>query len=131
MEIIKIEPAFTDNRGSLWDLLTKQNVSHIGMLTSKKGSIRAKHYHKIEKQYTLILEGKNKVTIKDLSKKDSDIEVIELKKMEMILVPPLHYHEFEALEDSKLLFFTTVNRDDGGYEDDTIRIDDIKSFILS
>ena len=49
MDIIKIIPAFTDERGSLWDLLTNENIKHIGFLDSKKNSIRAKHFHKKEK----------------------------------------------------------------------------------
>ena len=78
MEITKIEPAFEDERGSIWDFLTDETTHHIGFLVSKKGSIRGSHYHKEQKQYTLVTKGKIKVTIKNLQDVNSQIETKEL-----------------------------------------------------
>ncbi|MGI0009822.1 MAG: WxcM-like domain-containing protein [Nitrosopumilaceae archaeon] len=128
MEITKIKPAFIDERGSIWDLLTNDNIHHIGLLISKKGSIRGKHYHKKQKQYTLVLNGKVRIAVKDLLQTNSKLEIIDLQKMEMILLPPFHYHSIEALEDSECLIFTSKSRVGGGYENDTFRISDIESF---
>ena len=66
MEITKIKPAFEDDRGSIWDFLTDDTVHHVGFLISKKSAIRGKHFHKEQKQYTLVLNGKIKVTVKNL-----------------------------------------------------------------
>jgi dTDP-4-dehydrorhamnose 3,5-epimerase len=131
METIKIKPAFVDGRGSIWDLLTNEQIDHVGMLISKKGSIRGKHYHKEQKQYTLVLNGKIRIVTKDMSKKDSKIEHLDLNEMEMVLFPSFCYHSLEALEDSKCLIFTSKSRDMNAYEEDTIRIDDIESFELT
>lgn len=131
MKIIKLKPVFTDERGTLWDLLVNEKIFHVGMLISKQGSIRAKHYHKKEKQYTMILKGRVKVIIKNLLEKNSKIETLELKKMEMILIPPLHYHSVESLEDSEILFFSTIKRNKESYENDTVRVDNIESFSLT
>lgn len=128
MEITKIKPAFIDERGSIWDLLTNDNIHHIGFLISKKGSIRGKHYHKKQKQYTLVLNGKVRIAVKNLLQNNSKLEIIDLEKMEMILLPPFHYHSIEALEDSECLIFTSKSRFGSGYEDDTFRISDIESF---
>ena len=128
MEIIKIEPAFVDGRGSIWDLLMNEQIDHIGMLTSKKGSIRGKHYHKKQKQYTLVLNGKIRIITKDISKGDSKIERLDLNEMEMVLFPSFCYHSLEALEDSKCLIFTSKGREGNSYEEDTIRVSNIKSF---
>ena len=130
MEITKIVPVFTDERGSLWDLLTNENIKHIGFLESKKNSIRAKHFHKKEKQYTLVLKGKAKLTIKNLLDEKSPIETFELKEMEIILIPPYCYHSVESLTDSQILFFSTITRSEGGYENDTVKVDNIESFKL-
>jgi len=130
MDITKIIPVFTDERGSLWDLLTNENIKHIGFLDSKKNSIRAKHFHKKEKQYTLILKGKAKVIIKNLLDEKSLIETFELNEMEMILIPPYYYHSVESLTDSQILFFSTITRSDGGYENDTVKVENIESFKL-
>ena len=128
MEITKIKPAFEDDRGSIWDFLTDENVHHIGFLISKKGAIRGKHYHKEQKQYTLILNGKIKVTVKNLQNDNSVVETKELGKMDMVLFPPYVYHAIEALEDSECLIFTSKSRKDSGYEEDTFRVQDINSF---
>lgn len=130
MEITKIKPAFEDDRGSIWDFLTDENVHHIGFLISKKGAIRGKHYHKEQKQYTLVLNGKIKVTVKNLQNDNSVVETTELGKMDMVLFPPYLYHAIEALEDSECLIFTSKSRKDSGYEEDTFRVQDINSFNL-
>ena len=130
MNVIKLEPAFVDERGSIWDFLAEENVQHIGFLVSKTGSIRGKHYHKIQKQYTLVMEGRIRIVMKDLSKKYSKIESYELDPMNMLLIPPYHYHSIESLEDSKCLIFTSKSRHGTGYEEDTFRIDNIESFEL-
>ena len=128
MEIIKIKPAFEDDRGSIWDFLTDEIISHVGFLETKKGSTRGKHYHKEQKQFTLVQKGKIKVSTKYINDKNAKIEVFELNEMEMVVFPPLMYHSIEAIEDSKCLIFTSKSRKGTGYEEDTYRIEDINSF---
>ena len=36
MTIIKLSAAFEDERGSIWDLLTDEEIHHVGFLISKK-----------------------------------------------------------------------------------------------
>ena len=131
MEKIKIKPAFVDERGSIWDLLMNEQIDHVGMLISKKGSIRGKHYHKVQKQYTLVLKGKIRIVTKNVTKADSKIESLDIDEMEMVLFPPFYYHSLEALEDSKCLIFTSKSRIGNSYEEDTIRIENIESFKLT
>ena len=130
MEIIKIKPAVADERGNIWDFLTGEEINHIGFLESKKNSIRGKHFHKEQKQFTLVLNGHVKIIGKNLLDENSKIEEFELKKMEMVVFPPFYYHAIESIEDSECLIFTSKSRKDSGYEEDTIRIDDLKSFKL-
>ena len=131
MEIKKIEPAFEDERGSIWDFLTDETTHHIGFLISKKDAIRGSHYHKEQKQYTLVMKGKIKVTTKDLQNNNSEIEIKELTAMEMVLFPPYCYHSIEAIDDAECLIFTSKSRKGTGYEDDTFRVKDITSFKLN
>ena len=48
----------------------------------------------------------------------------------MVVFPPFYYHAIESIEDSECLIFTSKSRKDSGYEEDTIRIADLKSFKL-
>ena len=131
MEIKKIEPAFEDERGSIWDFLTDETTHHIGFLISIKDSIRGSHYHREQKQYTLVMKGKIKVTTKNLQNNNSEIEIKELTAMEMVLFPPYCYHSIEAIDDAECLIFTSKSRKGTGYEDDTFRVKDITSFKLN
>ncbi len=128
MEVKKINPVFTDERGSIWDFLTGEIIHHVGFIITKKGAIRGKHFHKEQKQYTLVTKGKMNIVVKDLKDKDSIIQEFKLGVNDMILFPAHHYHSIEAIEDSECLVFTSKSRKDDGYEEDTYRIDDIKSF---
>jgi len=130
MEIKKIKPVFVDERGSIWDLLTDEAIQHIGFLVTRKGAVRGKHFHKEQKQYTLVTKGKMKIIVKDLKNNEPSIKEFELGVNDMIMFPPYHYHSIEALEDSECLVFTSKSRKDTGYEDDTYRIDNINLFRL-
>ena len=130
MDKIKLKSAFVDERGSIWDIVGDDIIHHSGYLISKKNSIRGKHFHKEQKQYTILLRGKMRILIKNLLNPDAKLEIIDLDEMEMILIPPFHYHSLEAIEDSECLILTSKSRTNMGYENDTIRVDDIESFTL-
>tara|TARA_B110000495_G_scaffold44736_1_gene36814 strand:+ start:1524 stop:1934 length:411 start_codon:yes stop_codon:yes gene_type:complete len=131
MEITKIKAVFEDERGSIFDLLTDESIHHVGLLKSKKSSTRGKHYHKEQKQYTLVTKGRVKAITKNLLDKNAKIETTELNVMDMILFPPFHYHALEAVEDYECLVFTSKSRKGTGYEEDTFRIQDIDSFTIT
>lgn len=128
MNKTKIEAAFVDERGSIWDFLTDKEVHHVGFLISKKNSIRGKHYHKEQEQYTLVLNGKMKIITKNIQNKDSKVEETILEKMEMVKFPPFYYHALESLEDSECLVLTSKGRAGQDYEEDTIRVNDIENY---
>lgn len=130
MNVKNIKPVFLDERGSIWDYLTGETIHHIGFLISKKNAIRGKHYHKEQKQYTLVTKGKMRIIVKNLKNDDSEIEEFELGANDMIMFPAYCYHSIEALEDSECLVFTSKSRKGDNYEEDTFRIEDINSFKL-
>jgi dTDP-4-dehydrorhamnose 3,5-epimerase-like enzyme len=130
MKVEKIKPVFVDERGSIWDFLTGKVIHHIGFLVTKKGAVRGKHFHKEQKQYTLVTKGKMKIVVKELNNNDSKIQEFELKAYDMIMFPPYCYHSIEAIEDSECMVFTSKSRENDGYEEDTYRIENIDSFTL-
>jgi len=128
MNVKKILPVFTDERGSILDIISKDTINHVGYFSSKKDAIRGKHFHKEQKQYTIVIKGKVRIFVKNLLEKDSKIEKFELEKMEMILFPPFCYHAIEAIEDSECLVLTSKSREGTGYEEDTVRVEDIENY---
>ena len=119
----KIKAAFEDERGAIYDLLDKEDIKHIGMLTSKKGSVRGNHYHKTARQITYILSGKIKLTLKNMDDNNAKLQIMVMEEGDIVDIPPMVEHSLKALEDTTFLVFTDRQRSDGGYEDDTYRIE--------
>ena len=120
MERIKVEPAFTDERGVITDLLNGVELRHIGLLKSKAGSVRGNHYHKLAAQYTYVVSGKLEFAAQEPGEA---VETTVLSPGDLMLTGPNCAHAMRFLEDSEIMTFTTRARDDGGYEDDTIRLE--------
>ena len=119
----KIKAAFEDERGAIYDLLDKEEIHHIGMITSKKGSVRGNHYHKDARQITYILSGKIELTLKDMKEKNAKPQKMIMEEGDVVDIPAMIAHSLKALEETTFLIFTDKQRADGGYEDDTYRVE--------
>jgi quercetin dioxygenase-like cupin family protein len=120
MDVQKIKPSFSDARGDIIDVLKQSVVEYATLITSKKGAVRANHYHKETFQYVYLLSGRMRVVGQMPDEKPS--EVI-LETGDLIVNVPLERHAFEALEDSTMLVLTRGPRGGDDYEKDTYRLD--------
>lgn len=120
IKIEKINPVFMDERGKISDLVN-ENINHVGLITSKKGSIRGNHYHKLSTQYSYILSGKFRVTITPIENNKNKKEII-LNENELITIPPKKIHVFEAMEDSVIIDMVSESRWGKKYEEDVFRV---------
>ena len=116
--IIKIEPAFSDERGEIANIIDKP-ISHVAIITSKKGSIRANHYHPEQTQYEFLISGRYESTSKDLTKEDSEVEVSMIEPNNLVITPPMIAHAMRFLEDSVMLNITTGSRHTEDFENHT------------
>ena len=57
IKVIKIKASFIDKRGKITNIL-ESPVTSIVIITSKKGAIRANHYHKRDSHWSYIIKGK-------------------------------------------------------------------------
>ena len=130
MEIDKIKPAFTDDRGEIYDILSDPSIQHITIFTINKDSVRGKHFHKEEKQWLFVLKGQIKVKTKNLLEKDSKIEEFELKEKDLIFFPTYSYREILGISNSECLFITSKSRKNNLNLNDTFTVNDIESFEL-
>ena len=118
-EIIKkIEPAFEDERGKISNIL-EEPITHIAIITSKKGAIRANHYHPDQVQYEYLISGKYESYSKDLKKKGAEMEKHVIEPGNLVITPPMIAHAMKFLEDSVMLNLTTGMRDSKSYEQHT------------
>ena len=115
-----IVPVFTDERGEIYDVLEEGDVEHIGMITFKEGVVRGNHYHLESTQYSLILDGKLKLTITDPDGGNKEEHMLEPGSFSSI--PPMKVHTYEALTDARMMDFVTLSRNADGYEKDTVKL---------
>jgi quercetin dioxygenase-like cupin family protein len=114
-----VEPAFSDDRGSITDVLDVP-VSHVGLINFTKGAVRAKHYHKQSTQYDYILSGSIRLVVckPDGSEREDHV----LSPGMATEIPPGIVHTYIAEEASAMIDITTLNRLADGYEADTVRV---------
>lgn len=118
----KIFPFFKDSRGTMSHLLDGSSVfTSAVLITSKKGAIRANHYHKTDTHYSYMLQGSMEYTHKKLGEKGKGTTIL-VKKGEIVQTPPNTMHAMRFLEDSEFIALTTEARDHKQYEKDTVRI---------
>ena len=118
--IKKIEPVYIDERGSITDLINEK-LNHVGIITSKKDSIRGNHYHKLSIQYNYILSGKIEIS---LAKKEnpSEVKKVILGPGEFISIQPGIIHKVIAIEDCTFLDLISESRAGTNFENDVVRI---------
>lgn len=122
INVIKVKSAFDDARGSIFDIVEAE-VRHVGIIESKKGSVRAKHYHKKSTQYTFILSGKVEFFEKDMKTENAKLDKTTLGPFDLVITPPGVFHAIRCLEDCVFLDMTSESRAGKGYEEDTVRVD--------
>ena len=120
MEIKKIQVAFKDHRGEIFDILEDVEIDSVSLIKSKKAK-RGEHYHNETAQHIYMISGKMRI----LSQMP-DEEVVEttVEKGDLYYTPPGEIHAWYVLEESEILVLTKGPRRGKSYEIDTYRISD-------
>ena len=118
-EIVKkIEPAFEDERGAISNVLDEP-ITHVAIITSKKGAIRANHYHPDQTQYEYLISGMYESYSKNLKDKNAEIEKQIIEPGSLVITPPMIAHAWHVIEDSVTLNLTTGRRDNKNFSEHT------------
>lgn len=119
MEQLKhIDSAVIDIRGSITNLF-EGRIEHIALITSRKGSVRANHYHKEDHQYIYLVSGAYESHCCEVRHPEKR-QVLKVKPGDLVYTPPLIAHAQKFTEDSVFLALSTRQREDGKYESDTV-----------
>ncbi len=119
-KVIKIKPSFEDERGIIANVL-EEPITHVAIITSKKGAIRANHYHPEQIQYEYLISGMYESFSKDLNKKEAKSESRIIEPGDLVITPPMIAHAMKFLEDSVMLNLTTGSRDKNKFAEHTIK----------
>jgi quercetin dioxygenase-like cupin family protein len=118
--IDSIKPAFTDERGTITDLLN-EDVAHVGLIVTEKNAVRASHYHRKSRQYSYILSGSFEVLTAARDQPES-VEKHVVKAGELITIAPGTIHRFRALNKATMIDMISQSRAGTAYEDDVVRV---------
>ncbi len=115
----KIKPDFVDDRGAITNVI-EAPINHVAIISSKKGTIRANHYHPEQIQYVYLISGKFESVSKDLRKgDDAKVEKTAVEAGSLVTTPPMIAHAMRFLEDSVMLNMTTDDRNPENFDKHT------------
>ena len=106
---------YIDDRGKISNYELTEPINLIGYIESKKGSVRANHYHPIQEQKCLLVKGKYVSVIKDLSNPKSQIKTQLILEGDIAIIKPNVAHTMVFLEDSIFLNLVRGEREHENY----------------
>jgi dTDP-4-dehydrorhamnose 3,5-epimerase-like enzyme len=122
--IVALEDAFIDERGSIQPLVDLPMKSCV-IISSKKGSIRANHYHKTDWHFCYVVSGEIEYHHKPHGS-DESIEILKIKKGELFFTPPMVDHAMVFTEDTVFLTLGRNSRKQEVYEEDIEKVELVK-----
>ena len=116
----KVGKTFKDKRGWLKKILDG-NFSSCIEIYSKKGSIRANHYHKKDTHFIYVINGEILYFYKD-RKKGAKTRIKLMKKNDLFFTPSMQEHMTYFTKNTHFLAFSTRKRTKFDYEKDLIKV---------
>jgi len=118
--IIELEAPHTDDRGSIIPLADEDMKSAV-LITSKKGTVRANHFHHTDWHYCYVLKGTIDYHYRPAGSKEKP-KVATIKTGQMFFTPPQLEHAMVFVEDTDFICLGRNPRDQATYEADITRV---------
>lgn len=118
--VVDLPDGHHDDRGSILPLLDVPSKSAL-IISSKKGTVRANHYHLTDWHYCYVLTGRIEYHHRPHGSAETP-EVVVIEEGQMFFTPPMVDHAMVFLEDTEFLTFGRNERDQVSYEADVRRI---------
>ena len=122
---VSLPAPFADARGAIQPLVDASMESCV-LISSRKGAVRANHYHQTDWHYCYVLSGSIEYHHRPQGSKAKP-EVQLFKAGEMFFTPPLVEHAMVFPEDSVFLTFGRNSRAQEVYEADVVRVESLLS----
>jgi len=127
--LVPLPESFRNTNGSIQNLLLKPCTS-IAAITSRKGAIRANHYHRTDWHYAYVASGKVLYFERDIGDKRIPVPRVFLPG-DMFFTPPMREHAMLFGEDSLIFTFAKNVRSHEEHEADLVRVEFIAPVIAS
>ncbi len=119
--LVPLEKPFVDGRGTIQPLVDRMMKSAV-MIESKKGALRANHYHKTDWHYCYVISGAIEYYHRPTGSTEEP-EMLLVRQGEMVFTPPMIDHGMKFPEDTVFLTLSRNPRDQATYEADVVRVD--------
>jgi len=113
--IFKGQNEFVDSRGKISNYELSEPVNLIGYIESKKGTVRANHFHPIQEQKCLLVRGQFISVYKDLLEANSPIVTHVVNEGDLIVTKPNVAHSMIFSEDTIFLNLVRGEREHKNY----------------
>jgi quercetin dioxygenase-like cupin family protein len=118
---VPLPEAFADARGAIQPLVDGSYAA-LQVISSKKDTVRANHFHKKDSHYLYMVSGSMRYYFRPVGDKGPS-KFVDVHAGQMIFTPPMEEHATHFLEDSVFLNITAEKRDQSTYESDIVRVD--------
>jgi quercetin dioxygenase-like cupin family protein len=119
--IVPLAAPFADSRGDIQPLVDETMESAV-LISSRKGTVRANHYHKTDWHYCYVLEGRIEYHHRPHGSTEPP-ETVVVEKGELFFTSPMVDHAMVFLEDTVFLTLGRNSRAQEVYEADVERIE--------
>lgn len=121
--VVELEAPFRDARGEIQPLVDEDMKSAV-LISSKKGTVRANHYHQTDWHYCYVLKGLIEYHYRATgAPSETPVNIVRIGVGEMFFTPPNVDHAMVFLEDTTFLCLGKNSRDQKAYEADVRRVD--------
>ncbi len=121
--IIPLKKPYSDDRGIIQNLvsLNESQMRSAVLIESKKGSIRANHYHKVDWHYCYIISGSIEYYYRPTNSEKEPIKIL-INAGQVFYTPPMVEHAMVFPEDTVFLTLGGGTRLHEDYENDLVRV---------
>ena len=105
--VVKGSDNYIDSRGIISNYELSEPINLIGYIESKKGTVRANHYHPIQEQKCLLIKGQYISVTRNLYNKNSVIETRIINEGDLAVIKPNVAHTMVFTKNS--IFLNLVN----------------------
>ena len=119
--IVELETPFEDERGAIYPIVDEKMESCV-IISSKKGTVRANHFHKTDWHYCHVLHGEIEYHWRETGSEDPP-DKITISEGQCFFTPPMVDHAMVFTRDTTFLTLGRNPRDQASYEADIERIE--------
>ena len=122
---VRLPKPFLDARGEIIPLVDDVAMRSALLITSKKGAIRANHYHKTDWHFCYVVSGVIDYLERPVGSKRKPKKT-RFKAGDMFFTPPMAEHAMLFPEDTVFLTLSRNARNPAAYEKDLVRVELVK-----